>query len=166
MLEFSENTLLDVLRRHAIPPAGIASIIGALKIKHQEKHFRTSKDTKKDWETLKKPLRLQIQALQSNSPARQKDRIKGAVYDDYLATLLKLRERLNFIEYANAGVKSITELAEEHGIGQRGLRWGAWVPEHVKDRTVAAFDALYKMPKYATGKRIIPFITQAERLGQ
>lgn len=163
MIEISENALLDTLRRHAISPAGIASIMGAIKIKHQEKLFPRSKDTKKHWDDLKKPLRLQIQALQGNKAARENDPVKWAVYNRYLAILLKLRDRLDDVEYANAGAKTIPELAEEYGIGQQGLRWGAWVPDKVRETIQAEFDALYKLPKYHKGKRIIPFITQAER---
>jgi hypothetical protein len=160
MSDFSENTLLDVLRRHALTPSIIASIVGAIRIRNKEKQPNTSKN---DWDALKKPLRLQIHALQSNLKARKKDPIKWAVYEKYLAVLLKVRDRIEFVQHANGDVKTIPELAAEHGIGQQGLRWGAWVPERVKDAMMAEFDALHKMPKYATGKRIIPFVTQAER---
>lgn len=160
LLEVSENTLLSALRLWVQDPQTIASIVGDLKIANRSKQPITAKN---NWKVLKAPLRQQIRALQSNALKLQKDPVKWAVYERYLAVLLKLRDRLEFIEYANAGVKSIPELAEEHGIGQQGLRWGAWVPEHVKDKTMAEFDVLHKMPQYATGKRIIPFVTQAER---
>lgn len=133
-----------------------------------------------DWDFVLYPLKMQVRALQSSKLRWSVDVHRQPVYSAYLALLIKARDKIAALRTLNAGEKTIPEVATELALPLQGMRWTAYIPEHVKNKHVLAFDTLYgttlphaaalagkqgqgMLDTYAIGKRIIPFSTKTER---
>lgn len=121
-----------------------------------------------DWKFVLYPLKQQIRALQSTKCRWADDPHREPVFSAYLSMLLKVRARIGQVRALSFG-KTIPQIAKECGLPLNGLRWTAYVPEHIKERHTMAFERLYKIDlpdahgSHRGGKRLVPFSTKAER---
>jgi hypothetical protein len=177
MLPAQNARLQRLLRGYGMDANTVDSLVADVS-KIGERHTKARKD--KDIASLLFPLQAAIRAMQSSKSRWSSDPYRARLYQKYLAVLLAVRQKIQSTWALNVQGYTITELARANGVPVGGLDWQDWVPTHIKNAAIVAFDTLYNetLPKKAAlagnvqgdrgapvlGKRLIPFRnTQATR---
>lgn len=170
----TDRTITRALRSRGAPAAYINSVLAEL---NDEDTRGEAHREGRNWVRLLKPLRTQIKLMQTSRHRWSRDPLRAEVYGNYHALLLKVRTRLENIQFMNtADNLTIPELARAHNLANNGMRWADWVPNKIRTAFDIAFEKLYSVdipnartdpetgaPGHAKGKRIVPFKTQYER---
>ena len=148
---------LQILQSAGLSQAEARETLARIDAENEKEIRSDSRKSRADWEKLLKPLVWQIKNLGSSGAHWRKNEKKAAVYTPYLALLRKARDKITTARrFAHMKAQTIPEAAAERGITEPdGLKWSAWIPPHVREPFIIAFDNL-------EGKHIIPFVTSIE----
>lgn len=166
----SATKLFNQLRKSGLNPVELQHAWRSYQRAEADQKARNKQRYSKRWDVLLAPLQKQLQSMQGTQWRWSKDPDRAPVYKEYLALLLKVRDRIQRVR--DSGPKeTIPEIAAILKLEGDGMVWMQWVPAKVKQEVVLKFEHLHnvvlpdrakgKQTNHATGKRIRPFTIPA-----
>lgn len=153
-IKLTPNALHQRLLKDRIHPAEMQAIkdeVAALKESQRVDNI-TRSNRKNEWDKLLKPLRYELNNAKVGRAYDMADEERVNAFDAYILVMETLLTR--FAQPMKLLEATPIQLAMEKGLPNNGEHWTDWVPEKIKAKVTAVFEAL---PSKLRAKRKVPF---------